>query len=67
MTSEEPEISEVPEGLLDAFNAHDLDAIMGLFAEDCSFGLPRGPEPHGSRHIGREEVRRGIQRVPHRR
>ena len=28
-----------------AFNAHDLDAIMEFFAEDCSLDMPRGPSP----------------------
>jgi ketosteroid isomerase-like protein len=42
------------------FNGHDIDAIMGFFAEQCSLDLPRGPEPHGSRYIGRDEVRRGL-------
>ena len=30
-----------------AFNAHDLDAIMEFFADDCSLDMPRGPEPWG--------------------
>ena len=30
--------------ILDAFNRHDLDSIMGFFADDCSFDFPRGPE-----------------------
>jgi ketosteroid isomerase-like protein len=58
--AEEQGILEALEGLAAAFNAHDIDAIMGFFAEDCSLDLPRGPEPHGSRYVGRDEVRRGI-------
>jgi ketosteroid isomerase-like protein len=58
--AEERRILEALEGLAAGFNAHDIDAIMGFFAEDCSLDLPRGPEPHGSRFVGREEVRRGI-------
>lgn len=42
------------------FNAHDIDVIMSFFAERCSLDLPRGPEPHGRRFVGRDEVRRGI-------
>ena len=42
------------------FNAHDIEAIMGFFAEECSLDLPRGPDAHGSRFVGRDEVRRGI-------
>ena len=45
---------------LDAFNAHDLDAIMSFFADDCVLELPRGPEPWGRRLEGREQVRDGL-------
>ena len=46
--------------VLDGFNAHDLDAIMSHFAEDCVFESPRGPDPWGGRFEGRDEVRRGF-------
>ena len=46
--------------LCDAFNAHDLDRIMGLFADDCVLEMPRGPRPWGSKYEGKEEVRRGL-------
>ena len=46
--------------ILDAFNRHDLDAIMSYFAEDCVFESPRGPELWGRRFVGKEEVRRGL-------
>ena len=46
--------------LCDAFNSHDLDAIMALFAEDCVLEMPRGPEPWGTRFEGKENVRRGL-------
>jgi steroid delta-isomerase-like uncharacterized protein len=46
--------------VLDAFNRHDLDAIMSRFADDCVFESPRGPEPWGRRFVGKEEVRRGL-------
>ena len=49
------------QGLLDAFNAHDLDAIMAFFTEDCVFDAPRGPAPGGRRMVGKEEVRKGFQ------
>ena len=48
------------DGLAAGFNAHDIDAIMGYFADDCSLDLPRGPAEHGSRFLGRDEVRRGL-------
>ena len=49
------------QALLDAFNAHDLDAIMSFFTEDCVFDTPRGPAPGGHRLVGKQEVRKGFQ------
>ena len=46
--------------VLDAFNRHDVEAIMSHFADDCVFDSPRGPEPWGRRFVGKEEVRRGL-------
>ena len=43
--------------ILEAFNRHDLDAIMDFFADDCSFDFPRGTEPCGQRFIGKVQVR----------
>lgn len=43
--------------ILDAFNRHDLDAIMEFFADDCSVDFPRGPESFGQRFIGKVKVR----------
>jgi steroid delta-isomerase-like uncharacterized protein len=42
--------------LLDAFNAHDVDAIMSFFTEDCVLDTPRG-----ERLVGTEQVRQGFQ------
>jgi steroid delta-isomerase-like uncharacterized protein len=47
-------------GFLDAFNRHDLDAIMGYFADDCVFYMPRGARPRGDRYVGKAEVRAGL-------
>ena len=46
--------------ILDAFNRHDLDAIMEYFSDDCSFDFPRGPEPWGQRFIGKAQVREAL-------
>lgn len=51
---------EMLRDVLDAFNRHDLDAIMDRFAEDCVFETPRGPDRFGRRFVGKEEVRRGL-------
>ena len=46
--------------IADAFNRHDLDAIMEFFAEDCSMDLPRGPDAWGQRFVGKVAVREGV-------
>lgn len=51
---------ETLEALLNAFNRHDLDAIMEFFAEDCVLDMPRGPEPWGDRHTGKQQVRAAL-------
>jgi ketosteroid isomerase-like protein len=51
---------DVLEEILEAFNRHDLDAIMSHFAEDCVFESPRGREVWGTRFLGKDEVRRGL-------
>ncbi len=45
---------------LDAFNRHDLDDIMEFFVDDCTFDLPRGTEPWGTRFVGKAKVREGL-------
>jgi hypothetical protein len=36
----------------DAWNSHDLDRLMRLFADDCVFEASAGPESHGhGRHF----------------
>jgi ketosteroid isomerase-like protein len=46
--------------LLAAFNAHDLNAIMQFFAEDCELYMPRGKEPWGTHYAGKAAVRQGL-------
>lgn len=53
--------TDVLRDFLAAFNAHDLDAIMAFFTEDCVFEMPRGPAPGGRRLVGLDEVREGIR------
>ncbi len=41
----------------DAWNSHDIDRLMSLFADDCVFDASGGPEHCGRRFHGRDEVR----------
>jgi steroid delta-isomerase-like uncharacterized protein len=52
--------TELLKGFLDAFNRHDLDAIMRYFADDCVFYMPRGAGPRGDRYSGKDDVRAGL-------
>ena len=46
--------------LVAAFNAHDLDAVMRFFADDCELIMPRGLDPWGQRYVGKAAVRNGL-------
>jgi steroid delta-isomerase-like uncharacterized protein len=48
--------------VLDAFNRHDLDAIMEFFADDPVLETPRGADPWGTKFVGREAVRSGLSK-----
>jgi ketosteroid isomerase-like protein len=39
-----------------AWNSHDLERLMSLFADDCVFDASGGPEAHGRRFEGRAQV-----------
>jgi len=51
---------DVLKKLVEAFNAHDLDAVVSFFADDCELLMPRGPDPWGKRYVGKAEVRKGL-------
>jgi ketosteroid isomerase-like protein len=53
---------ETLKAVVDAFNRHDLDAIMAHFADDAVFESPRGPDRWGTRFEGRTAVREGLAR-----
>lgn len=55
-----PTITALLIELCDAFNAHDLDHIMSLFHDDCVLEMPRGSNPWGSRHAGKQSVRAAL-------
>ena len=46
--------------IIEAFNHHDLDAIMEFFSDDCSLDFPKGPEPWGQRFTGKEQIREAL-------
>ena len=58
--AENPVTVDTLKQFLLAFNAHDLDAVMGFFADDCELMMPRGPDPWGQRYVGKAEVRKAL-------
>jgi hypothetical protein len=47
----------------DAWNRHDVDAIMSFMTDDCVFESSAGPDVCGSRYAGREAVAAGFAEV----
>lgn len=47
----------------DAWNRHDVDALMSFMTEDCVFEASAGPEACGTRYAGRDAVRAGFAEV----
>ena len=47
----------------DAWNRHDVDALMSFMTADCVFETSAGTEVCGTRHAGRDAVRRGFAEV----
>jgi steroid delta-isomerase-like uncharacterized protein len=60
--SSEPTI-EMLQAFADAWNRHDPDALMSFMADDCVFEASAGPEPAGTRYVGRAAVRAGYTEV----
>ena len=64
MSQEIAEITpEVLQAFADAWNRHDVDALMSFMAEECVFEASGGSEVCGTRHVGRDAVRAGYAEV----
>lgn len=47
----------------DAFNRHDIDAVMTHFAEDCVFFTVAGDHEYGNRIEGKPAIARAFENV----
>jgi ketosteroid isomerase-like protein len=63
MAEPDPSLLDLLRRHTEAWNRHDLDALMGLFAEDCVFEASGGDEVYGKRYEGYEEVRNAFSEV----
>ena len=62
-TATRPVDVDVLVSFCDAFNRHDLDALMARMTEDCIFDASAGSEQQGRRYTGRDAVRGGFAEV----
>jgi len=50
---------ETLDAFADAWNRHDVDALMSFMSDDCVFESSAGPDVCGTRFVRREAVRAG--------
>jgi ketosteroid isomerase-like protein len=48
------------QSFVDAFNAHNIEAIMSHMTEDCVFEASAGPDFNGEKFTGQEQVRKAF-------
>lgn len=51
------------QGFSDAWNDHDIDALMSFMTEDCIYDASAGPEVWGTRFEGYSSVREGYLKI----
>ena len=55
--------TEVLQAFANAWNRHDVDALMSFMTKDCVFEASAGPDVCGTRYAGCEAVRAGFAEV----
>ncbi len=55
--------TEVLQAFADAWNRHDLDALMSFMTDDCVFEASAGQDVCGTRYTGAKAVRAGFAEV----
>ena len=64
MHNHEPEVTVVfLQAFADAWNRHDVDALMSFMTDDCVFESSAGADICGTRYVGRDAVRAGFIEV----
>ena len=54
---------ETLQAFADAWNRHDVEALMSFMTDDCVFEASAGPDVDGLRYVGREAVKAGYADV----
>lgn len=55
--------AETLQAFADAWNRHDVEALMTFMTEDCVFESSAGPDVCGTRYVGANAVRAGFAEV----
>ena len=64
MATGSPEVTtEVLQAFAEAWNRHDVDALMSFMTASCVFEASAGPAVCGARHVGYEAVRAAFAEV----
>ena len=53
----DPDLLALLDRFADAWNRHDLAALMSMMTDDCVFDASAGPQVHGQRSEGKPAVR----------
>ena len=56
-------MTDLLEAFADAWNRHDVEALMSMMTTDCAFEASAGNFVNGERHQGREAVRAAFAAV----
>jgi steroid delta-isomerase-like uncharacterized protein len=59
----EAELLTMLDHFAEAWNRHDLDALMSMMTDDCVFEASAGPEVSGARSEGKTAVRQAFAAV----
>jgi ketosteroid isomerase-like protein len=54
---------EFLQSFADAFNAHDVNAIMSHMTDDCVFEASAGPDFDGEKFSGQQQVKEAFEKV----
>jgi len=55
--------TDMLQAFAEAWNHHDIDALMSFMTDDCVFEASAGFDVCGTRYVGRESVRTGFAEV----
>jgi steroid delta-isomerase-like uncharacterized protein len=61
--ADEQDLERLLQTFADAWNRHDVDALMSMMADECAFEASGGQDVNGERHAGRQAVQAAFAAV----